>query len=234
MRRALHSFILAVAWVASAAAASNDPLANLRYNEADLQAEVSREVQNDSMTATLYIEANDPNPAQLANTLNRTINEALKTASEVKGVRARSGGNQTYPVYDRSNKVSGWRGRSEIRLEGRDFQALSALIGKLQSTLQLGGVSFMVSPELRRQTENELITEGINAFKARADIVRQALGGKGLKIRKIAVNTGSGPPPRPMPQMRAQSMASSSVEAPVFEGGTSQVQVVVSGTIEVE
>ena len=34
-----------------------------RLNQVDLQAEVSREVQNDLMTATLFVEVNDPSAA---------------------------------------------------------------------------------------------------------------------------------------------------------------------------
>ena len=215
--------------------AQSAELLPIRYNEVELQAEATREVQNDLMNASLYVELNDANPAPLASALNRSTNEALKIANAEKAVRARSGGNQTYPVYDRNNKITGWRGRSELRLESKDFQALGALIGKLQGSMQLAGVAFQVSPELRRQTENELIAEAIGAFRTRADIARQALGGKAIKIRRIAVATAGGaPPPRPMVAMRAQPQMASAEVAPAFEGGTSQVQVSVSGTIEAE
>ena len=63
--------------------------------------------------------------------------------------------------------------------------------------MQLGGLSFSVSPEARRQAENELIVEAIAAFKARAEIVRAALAGRGYKIQRLNVNSGhSAPPPR--------------------------------------
>lgn len=209
-------------------------VAPVRYNEIELQAEASREVQNDLMYATMYIEANDTNPAQLATTLNTTINAALKNAAEVRSVRARSGTHQTYPVYDRNNKITGWRGRVELRLESKEFQALGQLIGRLQSSLQLAGVTFVVSPEARRQAENELITEAIGAFRTRADIARQALGGRAMRIRRIAIGTAGGAPPRPVVAMRAQPMGAAAESAPAFEGGTSQIQVTVSGTVEAE
>ena len=62
-----------------------------RFNQVDLQAEVSRELQNDLMTATLVAEANDPSAAQVATQLNRVTADALKTAGEFKTVKARSG-----------------------------------------------------------------------------------------------------------------------------------------------
>jgi predicted secreted protein len=150
-------------------------------------------------------------------------------------VRARSGYTQTYPVYDRANKLTGWRGRTEIRLESKDVQAMAPLIGRLQATMQLGGVSFTVSPDLRRQTENELINDAVAAFRARADIAAKAIGGRSYKIRRIGLNSGGfGPVPRPMAAARAMAPQGAEVAPPMFEAGTSMVQVVANGTVEVE
>jgi len=205
-----------------------------RFNQVELQAEASREVQNDLMTANLYAEASDPSAAKVADQLNRVTAEALKTAGAEKAVKARSGYSQTYPVNDRNGKVTGWRGRSEIRLESKDTRAMAALVGRLQSTLQLSGVSFSVSPELRRQVENELINEAVAAFKSRADIAAKAIGGRAFKIRRIGLNTGGmQPSPRPM-LARGMAAQSAEVSTPVFEAGTSVVNVVAAGTVEVE
>lgn len=205
-----------------------------RYNQVELQAEASREVQNDLMHASLYAEVSDPSAARVADQLNRISAAALKAAGEVAAVKARSGANHTYPVNDRAGKLTGWRGRSEIRLESRDNRAMAALIGTLQATMQLGGVSFSVSPELRRKVEDELIDEAVAAFKARADIAAKAIGGRSYRIRRIALATGgTQPSPRPM-AARAMSLQAAEVAAPVFEAGTSVVNVVASGTVEVE
>ncbi len=205
-----------------------------RFNQVDLQAEVSREVLNDLMTATLVAEATDPSAAQVASQLNRVTAEALKAAAEFKTVKTRSGFTNTFPMYDRANKLTGWRGRAEIRLESKDFAAMSTLIGRLQSSMQLGGIAFTVSPELKAQSENELIAEAVAAFRSRADIATRALGGRGYKIRRLGLNTGGFTPgPRPMMADRAVA-ASSPVPPPAFEGGTSMVRVSANGTVEVE
>ncbi len=200
----------------------------------EVSAEATREVQNDLMTATMFIEASETSAAALASSLNRVTAEALKTAAEWKQVRARSGAYQTYPLYDRGNKQLGWRGRAEVRLESRDFTAMAALIGKLQPALQLGGIGFGVSPEQRRQTENELIAEAVAALRARADIARAALGAKQHRIRKLVITTPATVPPRPLLARSQAASPQAEVAAPVFEGGTSQVQVSASGTVDVE
>ena len=205
-----------------------------RYNTVDLQADAQREVGNDTLNAVLFIELSEVDAAKLGDTLNRTTTEALAAAKDFGPVRVRTGNNQTYPVYDRAQRITGWRGRAELRLESKDFQAAAALIGRLQSRMQLGQIGFSVSPEVRKAAEDEIIGAAIKAFRARADIVRTSLGGRGYKIRRLAVNTGGGfVPPRPL-MARAGVAAAEGVATPPLEGGVSQITVSVNGTIEVE
>lgn len=203
-----------------------------RYNTIDLQAEAQREVQNDLLNATLFVELNDASPAALANAINKSVNDALRIARDYKNVRVRSGNSQTTPVYAKANVLQGWRGRAEIRLESRDFEAASALIGKLQAGMQLGSLNFSVSPEARRSAENELIAEAITAFKARAEIIKTALGGRGYKLQRLNVAQGyNGPQPRYA--MAARMAASPEVAAPNLEAGASMLSVNANGAIEV-
>lgn len=204
----------------------------LRYNTVELQAEVQREVQNDLLSASLYVELTDANPAALANAVNKSVNEALRVVKDYKGVSARSGNNQTYPVYAKGNVQQGWRGRAEIRIESRNFEAASGLIGKLQASMQLGNISFSVSPEARRAAENELMTEAIAAFKARAEIVKAALAGRGYKLQRLSLTNGYGAPPPRIPVAR-MAVSAQEVAAPSLEAGVSVVTVTANGAIEV-
>jgi predicted secreted protein len=204
----------------------------LRYNTVELQAEAQREVQNDLLNANLYVELNDPNPAALANAINKSVNDALRIAKEFKGVKVRSGNNQTYPVYAKGNVLQGWRGRAELRIESKDFEAASRLIGKLQADMQLASMTFAVSPEARRAVENELITEAIGAFKARAEIVKAALAGRGYKLQRLNVANGYNVP-QPRLAMARVAAAAAEVAAPNLEAGVSVVTVTANGAIEV-
>jgi predicted secreted protein len=229
--RALKWLYLAASLALAGAAFAADPAP--RYNVVELQADAQREVPNDTLNASLYAEFNDASPAALADRINKAANEALRMAKDYKNVRARSGNNQTYPVYTKGNVLQGWRARAEIRLESKDFEAASGLIGKLQAGMQLGNLNFSVSPEARRQAENELIVEAIAAFKARAEIVRGALAGRGYKIQHLNVTSGySAPPPR-FAMARAMVAGAPEVAAPNLEGGVSVVTVTAVGAIEV-
>lgn len=206
-----------------------------RYNIVELQADAQREVANDLMTATLYVEETGANPAALAGSINRALGEALKVAREYPQVKARSGNNSTFPVYaPRSTQVQGWRARAEIRLESRDFAAGSALVGKLQASMQLAGVAFSVSPEARRSAENELISEAIAAFRARAEIVQKAMAGKAFRIERMAVTGAQNAPPPRLMMAAARGGAEVAAAPPPMEAGASQLSVAVAGSIEVQ
>lgn len=217
-------------WLAAGAFAA-DP-AQPRYNTVEFQAEAQREVQNDLLNASLYLELTDASAAALANAINKSVNDALRVAKEYKAVRVRSGNNQTYPVYTKNNQLQGWRGRAEIRIESKDIEAASSLIGKLQATMQLGNISFSVAPETRRAVEDELIVEAVNAFKARAEIVTNALAGRGYKLQRLNLNRGYNVP-QPRFAMARAAVSSQEVTPPNLEAGVSQLTVTAIGAIEV-
>jgi predicted secreted protein len=225
-------WIFTPALLLSAAAALAAEPAQPRYNTVTLQAQAQREVQNDLLNATLYVEANDPTATGVANIVNKSVNEALRVAKDYKSVRVRSGSNQTFPVYSRSNQLQGWRGRGEIRIESRDFDAASALIGKLQSGMQLGSINFSVSRETRQAAEDELAIEAIAAFKARAELLRKTLGGRGYKLQNLNVSSGHNVPQPRFAMARASSSAQE-VTPLNIEGGFSVITVTTNGAIEV-
>lgn len=221
---------------AAPAAFAADPI---HYNTVELQSSAEREVANDRMNATLYVEQTDANAQALGNAINRLLTEGLRVAKDYPAVKVRSVQNQTTPLYSgggsagRAPQLTGWRGRGELRLETRDFAAGAALIGKLQASMQLGGINFSVAPETQKKVEDELIGEAINAFKARADLVKGVMGGRGYKIQRMGLNTGYSGPPQPM-RFNVMAAPKSADVAPPTEGGSSVVNVQVNGSIEVE
>ena len=109
---------------------------------------------------------------------------------------------------------------------------VSELLGELQSRLALQGMHFTVSPQLKNNTDDALITEALDAFENRARLVTKQLKRKGYKIVDLNISTSGNPGAYRRHDMRAMSMES--VSAPVIEGGEQDVQVSVSGSIELE
>lgn len=201
------------------------------FNLITLSAQAEREVPNDLLSAVLAAEAEGTDTAQLANEINKTMQAALAAAKGARGVNARSGTYQTFPVYDKSRIVR-WRARQELRLESADFAAMTALIGKLQASLVVTGMSVSVAPETRRQAETALIPQALAAFDERARVVRDAMKAKGFRVKELQVSGGE-PPVRPMLTM-ARSMASQSVAQPAVEPGTTRILITVSGTVQLQ
>ena len=204
----------------------------LNYNVISLDAEARREVANDLMRANLFAEFNDADPARLANNINNKMNEAKKVAAAYPAIRFAAGDNQTYPVYDQKNRMTGWRSRAEVRLECRDFKQCSDMIGKLQGFLQLGSWEFAIADETRQRVESELTTEAIAAFRGKAEVVAKAFKSKSYRIVNMALNSRMPYAPR-MAYAKAGVMAAEAAP-PMADGGTGSVMVTVNGSIQVQ
>lgn len=201
-------------------------------NRVSFQVESSRDVSNDWIQAVVGIVDEDVDSARLADRINATMTRAMAVAKAAPAVRVKSGGYATHPIH-KDGKLRRWRASQDLVLESADVDAVTALVGKLQSELQLRSIGFSISPERRRSTEDELIAEALVAFKARAGIVRENLGASHYEIVELTINTQGGSPPRPV-FAEARVMSASKVATPALEGGTSRLSVHVSGTIELE
>lgn len=202
-------------------------------NRIDFQTEVEAVAPNDLLTANLSLESSNKNPTVLARELTQKINDALKLGLAYKTVKLTSGNQQTWPIYSDKNKLESWRGRAEIRLESQDFKAAGELISQLQGSLQLNGLNFSVAPATRRELENQLIEQAVQAFRLRADRIRLAWNAKSYKLVQMNLGTANQPSPQPLYNMRAAKMEmTADAPAAEYSGGESRLNVQVSGSIE--
>ena len=82
-------------------------------------------------------------PAEVGRKIKAAIADGLATAKAQPGITVKSGATHTYPVYSKGGRtIESWRMRSEIVLESREAAALSAAVGKLQSTLPVSNINF--------------------------------------------------------------------------------------------
>ncbi len=202
------------------------------YNRVDFQVEAAREVSNDLLVASMSADIQDKQPARVAQQLNTVLNDALRKASAFSTVKAASGNQNTRPVYGKNNQIDAWRGHGEIRLESRDFKAVSELIMQLQGSMQLGGVQFTVAPDTRAKAENALIAEAIKAFQMRADAIRAAMGAKSYKTVHFSIHSGD--MPVYSPKMLMRGAANDAIPAPEFAAGDSHLTMQINGTIETQ
>ncbi|MOA40648.1 hypothetical protein D3C78_1625430 [compost metagenome] len=94
-------------------------------------------------------------------------------------------------------------------------------------------MDFAIATPTRKASEDALLKDAVTAFKARAQLATDALGGKGYKIVNLNLNSNG----YPQPYMRAPMMKAAAMDAapvtPDVEAGTSQVSMTADGSIEV-
>jgi predicted secreted protein len=205
--------------------------APLTYDRIHLSGTATGEVANDTVVALLYAQREGQQAATLADEVNAAIAWALAQAAGSEGIKAQTLDYQTQPVYQ-NQRLSGWRVRQSLRLEGRDAGSLAGLVGTLQARLAVQSIGYQVSPARQREAEEALIVEAIAAFRGRAELVREQLGAAGYRLVELHVD-GGGPVPMPRTAMATMEMRGAAAP-PALEPGTRDLSVSVSGTIELE
>jgi predicted secreted protein len=217
----------------SASAASGAELLPPPKDQVSFRVESTREVANDWLAATLGVDEEGNDAAELAARVNRRMAAALEIAKQDAELQVSSGAYQTQPVYDRSRIVR-WRASQDLVVEGPDVEALTALAGRLQAQgLLLRGVAFSVSPEMQKRVEEELTVEALSAFRERAGLIARGLGRRGWNLMSLVIGEPGVPMPIPYGRAMAMEAADASV-APALESGKSTLRISIDATVEVE
>jgi predicted secreted protein len=202
-------------------------------DQVSFRVEVTREVPNDWVAATVGVDEEGNDAAALAVRVNRRMGEALALAKNAEAIEVSSGAYQTQPVYDRGKLVR-WRARQDLVVEGESVEDVTALVGKLQAQgLLLRGVSFSVAPETRSRLEDELIVEALSAFRQRAGLIARGIGRRGWNLMSLSIGQQRPPVPH-FAQGRAMALEAAADVPPALESGKSTVRVSIDATIEVE
>ncbi len=191
-----------------------------------LGAEVVRRVGVDEMTVVVASERAGDAPGTLNAQVLAELDTALAQSRRAPGVTARLGGLHTQPAP--RGRPGPWQVRGEIVLESRDFQVLGELAGRLAQRLQIVSVRFGLSGERRRAVEEELLGEAAAAFQDKSRAAARALGFSGYRLQEVSLGTSS---PRPGPVVMRMDAASESALGIPTEGGETDVQVRIEGSI---
>ncbi|MFM0069047.1 SIMPL domain-containing protein [Paraburkholderia aspalathi] len=218
-------------WPASADAAVSVENAALSEptDELSLSVQAGEKVPQDTVIVTMFYETQAKNASSLGDLLNLHAAEALRIAKGVANVSVHSGEFTESPATGRDGRITVWRGRTEVMLESSDFAATSKLAARMSGTMQIGSVTFSVSPQARNAAGEELATRAIASFRKQAQANAQAFGYGGYVVRKVSVNTGAGDGGR---QFAELSSAGGNDAGPVgLQAGTETVTVQVSGSV---
>ncbi|MBK6334934.1 MAG: SIMPL domain-containing protein [Betaproteobacteria bacterium] len=228
LRPVAAAFVLAIA-TASAHAQPLPAEATPREPVVTVSASASAGVANDRLRASLRAEAEHASAATAAAEVNGRIAKALARAKGATGIGVQTSGYSSYQVSER-DRPARWRVSQTLTLEGRDFAAMTDLVGALQAEtgLLLGGIQFSVSDETQRQAEDGLTQQAIRHWQERAARAAQGLGFPGWRPGRVQVQTGE-QMRAPYPVMRAAASPAAGGAPVAFEAGTTEITVTVSG-----
>jgi len=222
--------------VSVSAAFSQNLLTTPPQDVLQLSAAGTVEVQQDLLVLTLSTTREAADAAAVQAQLKQALDTALgiaRAAVQPQQMDMRTGAFGMYPRYGKDGRITGWQGRAELVLQGRDFARITATAGKIQS-MSISQIAFDLSPEARAKVESEAQGKAIEAFKSRAIELARGFGFGGYTLREVTVHSNeSAPGPRPrMLAMEARS-AAMAADAPVpVEAGKAQVAVTVSGSVQ--
>lgn len=222
---ALSASLLAVA----ATAQENPPV----YDRVDLNVSAEREVENDVMVAVVYAEVEANTQARAADDVNQAIRFAADRARATEGIEQQTLRYTTRPIYANDRRIVGWVARQSLRLESMDAEALSTLLGELQTRVAIESLGSTLSKTARDAVENEVISEAIAQFRRRAAQIASEFDRDSYRL--VHLNVGSYAA-SPQPQFAAFRVAEAAdaIAAPTIEAGLQTVSVQVSGTIELD
>ncbi len=215
--------------------AQNPPSA-APQNVVQLSATGTVEVAQDLLVLTLAASKEAPDAAVVQAQLQQALDAALaeaKRQAQPGQLDVRTGPFGLYPRYSKDGKISGWQGRAELVMEGRDFARITGAAAKIQ-TMAISQIAFALSREARAKVEGEAQSLAIGQFKARATELTRAFGFSAYALREVAVNSNEmAPGPRPRMMAMEAKAASLADAAPVpVEAGKAQVVVNVSGSVQ--
>jgi predicted secreted protein len=229
----LFAFLLLPVLLAAPAQAQNQfNLGTLQSGQLMLNLNTTdqREVEQDTLNATLDFVQQGRDRTELQNTLNTTMTKALELTKGVASVESNTSRYQAFIVNsenpsrtDVNNPI--WRVQQSIELTSTDTAALLELAGRLQELgLTMSGLQYSLSNERYEAVAAELTAQALGTLQQRAEAAARSLGKDRAELVEVSLSDS----PNFMPAQRAFSMAMSAdaaMKAPVADPGKTQITV---------
>lgn len=227
----LSQWIVAGALCAGAGMAAAQTLPE-PANVLQLSSSGTVEVTQDLLVMTLAATREGSDAAAVQAQLQQVLDAALTTAkrqAQPGQLDVRTGSFGIYPRNNKDGKITGWQGRAELVLQGRDFDRITRTAAQING-MPVSHTGFGLSREAREKVEGQAQSEAISSFQAKAKALAQGFGFERFSVREVSVNSNEmGFAPRGA--MMAKGMNAEAAPIPV-EAGKSQVVVNVSGSVQ--
>ncbi len=221
-------------------AASIAPVAAepLNYNVVTLSASARESIKRDTMEVVLSIRESGRERMRVNNAVTERSNRVLQQIRANKKLESELSSRNAYPYYIDGNpkKAQVWQDEARITVRSKDFEALSKLIAAVQNDAAVSSLDFTVSSDLQDKTQKSLTDAAIRNFREQAQNITRALGASTYKIVTLDVNSGgySGYRMDMMARSKGMSAVAEAAAIPEVEAGNQEIQMNVSGSIQVQ
>lgn len=209
-----------------------------------LAASASVEVVQDVLSVTMSATRDGADAGAVQAALKQALDAALAQARRVArpGQLEVSAGNfSLYPRYApagtrggstaAAGAIVGWQGSTELRLEGRDMQAIAQLTGRID-TMTIARVAYSLSREQREAVETEVAAQAIARYRASAADYARQFGYTDYVIREVNISTDASSRAAPIAMARAEALTSAAAPPLPVQAGHGSVTVHVSGSVQ--
>lgn len=205
-------------------------------------AEAYREVREDRANITLTKQLDGEDQRELLREINLAMRNVVELGKNYAELELETGNysirrNVHYKKDTKEVEKITYTAIGQVIARSTYFDELLTFVEAAHEDMLVGGISFDLSTDLRREVEKDILEEAITSFRSKADTIAQGLGYESFEVRSIEVkDSESGSTIRPL---RATTMSLSATTdaapspsaAPPLEGGKQMVKVSVSGQV---
>lgn len=228
----MSSLLATAAWAQSSPVVPNQ--ATTSQSEGvmivNISADVQEDVDADVVRLTLSKQLEGQDQQALSDELNKAINSVIEKAKAEPALTVKTG---NYSFWSNSEKdKNNWIVRGEVIITSQDFEKARALIAQTSSEMNLDGINFSLSDAKRKESEARLISKAADAFRERAESVKNAFAAKEYTIQRVNLQTSRVIGNNDMVyRASAKSLSSYGGEPVQLSSGKVSVQVMTEGEI---
>ena len=162
-----------------------------------LDAEATQRVPEDTAWAMFSVEKEARDQAQAQQAGKTALAEVLAITKQASSLQTSTENLYTSPVYDQKGKITNWRTNFNVRIESTDTTQVAQTMAALLEKARLSGSGFTLSDSARKKAQDELITQAIQAFDAKAKVAATAMGFARYEYGNINLNQSGASQPMP-------------------------------------
>ncbi|MFZ7174465.1 SIMPL domain-containing protein [[Pasteurella] aerogenes] len=181
-----HIAFILMAALPMSLSANTAPASTIKSgNIVSFSTEVEKEVAQDLLQVTLFIQAENAALPKANQEVNSKINQALEIIKAQSAVEIKQNSRNTYVRYNQQGKQNGWVASGQLVLQSADSEALSKILSDLDGILAISSVNALVSPETIAKSEDELTTKVLKKFERQAQLIKTTLKAKDYAIVEL-------------------------------------------------